>query len=115
MADLVNTVIMVTGEGMGRADVALQRTLAGKYFQLLLDDDKLPAAICFITEGVRLVCEGSPVLEPLRALSEQGTRLIVCNTCLNFLNLTGNVQIGIVGGMGDIIEAQWRADKVITI
>lgn len=111
----VNTVILVTGDGLGSAERELRHLLATKYFQLLLDDGKLPAAICFYTDGVRLVCDGSPVLDQLRALEGQGVHLIVCSTCLNYLKLTDRRQVGIVGSMADIIEAQWRADKVITL
>lgn len=114
-AETRNTVILVTRDGMGQSDSELQHLLAHKYFQLLLDDGKLPAAICFYADGVRLVCEGSPALEPLRALEQAGVYLIVCTTCLNFLHLTEKRVVGLPGGMGDIIEAQWRADKVITI
>jgi hypothetical protein len=89
--------------------------LAAKYFELLLQHRYLPNAICFYTDGVKLVCEGSPVLESLRALEGKGVRLIVCSTCLNYFNLTEKLQVGIVGGMGDIIEAQITADKVITL
>jgi hypothetical protein len=42
-------------------------------------------------------------------------RLIVCSTCLDYFNLTDKVQVGIVGGMTDIIEAQAKAEKVITL
>ncbi|HSQ38875.1 MAG TPA: DsrE family protein, partial [Anaerolineales bacterium] len=63
----------------------------------------------------RLVCEGSPVLDSLRALEARHARLIVCSTCLAYLNLADKVQVGIVGGMGDILEAQTKADKVITL
>jgi sulfur relay (sulfurtransferase) complex TusBCD TusD component (DsrE family) len=110
-----NTVILVTHDGMGNSDPELQHILAAKYFQLLLEDGKVPAAICFYADGVKLACEGSPALEPLRALGEKGAFLIVCGTCLNFLGLTNQRRIGLMGGMTDIIEAQWRADKVITI
>ncbi|MBN1563046.1 MAG: hypothetical protein JXA10_04360 [Anaerolineae bacterium] len=41
--------------------------------------------------------------------------LIVCNTCLNYLQLADQRQVGLAGGMGDIIGAQWKAGKVITI
>jgi len=34
---------------------------------------------------------------------------------LKYFDLTDKVQVGIVGGMGDIIEAQMKAEKVITI
>jgi intracellular sulfur oxidation DsrE/DsrF family protein len=110
-----NTVLLVTNNGMGNADETLQRLLMGKYLELLAHNDGLPAAICFYTDGVKLVCEGSPVIGQLRALEDKGVRLIVCSTCLNYFNLGEKVRVGIVGGMSDILEAQIKADKVITI
>lgn len=110
-----DTVILVTSNGMGHADENLQLTLAGKYFELLLQNANLPAAICFYTDGVKLVCEGSPVIGQLHALETGGVRLIVCSTCLNYFTLNDKVQVGIVGGMGDILEAQTKAEKVITL
>lgn len=113
--ETTSTVILVTSDGMGQADIELQHKLARTYFGLLAEHDMLPAAICFYTDGVKLVCEDSPVLGELRALEEKGVRLVICNTCLNSLGLADNVAVGIVGGMADIIDAQWRAQKVITL
>jgi intracellular sulfur oxidation DsrE/DsrF family protein len=110
-----NTIILITSNGMGNADVQLQQILIAKYLELLSQSGNLPAAICFYTEGVKLVCEGSLVLDQLRALEASGVRLLICGTCLNYFNLTSNVRVGIVGGMGDILEAQMKAEKVITI
>lgn len=110
-----DTVLLITSNGMGKANENLQHTLIAKYFDLLLQNTNLPAAICFYTEGVKLVCEGSPVLEQLRALESQNVRLIICSTCLNYFELSEKVQVGIVGGMGDILEAQTKAEKVITL
>jgi len=109
------TVILVTRNGMGETLADLQQTLVTKYFQLLLADGKLPAAVCFYADGVRLACEGSPLLDTLRALETRGVRLVVCTTCLNALDLAAQHKVGLMGSMADIIEAQWRADKVITI
>ena len=109
------TVILITSHGMGNAEEKLQITLLSKYLELIPQNDGLPNAICFYTSGVKLVCEGSPVLEQLRTLESKGVRLIVCSTCLDFYKLTDRVKIGIVGGMPDIIEAQWKAEKVISI
>lgn len=112
-----DTVILVTHEGMGFSkDLhSLPLTLIEKYFGLLLAGDNLPNAICFYTDGVKLVIESSPVLEPLKALEAKGVRLIVCSTCLEKMDLTSRVKVGIVGGMPDIIEAQIKAEKVITL
>jgi intracellular sulfur oxidation DsrE/DsrF family protein len=110
-----NTVILVTRDGMGNSDGKLQHLLFAKYLELLSQHERLPAAFCFYTDGVKLVCEGSPVLEPLRSLENKGVRLIICSTCLNYFELAAQVKVGIVGGMGDILEVQMKAEKVITI
>jgi intracellular sulfur oxidation DsrE/DsrF family protein len=110
-----DTVILVANNGMGKGPEDLQIILIGKYLELLNHQTELPAAICFYTEGVHLVVEGSPIIEKLKVLEEKGVRLIVCSTCLNYFGLTEKVKIGIVGGMGDILEAQWKAGKVIAL
>ena len=110
-----NTIIQITNNGMGNADETLQHKLVGKYLELIQLNDSLPNAICFYTDGVKLVVEGSPVRDQLSALESKGVRLIVCSTCLDYFNLTDKVQLGIVGGMTDIIEAQTKAEKVITL
>ncbi len=109
------TTILVTRNGMGDADPELQEKLISTYFRLLDENEILPAVICFYAEGVKLVVEGSPVLESLRSLESKGVRLVLCNTCLNFYGLVDQVAVGVVGGMGDMIEAQVKAAKVVTI
>lgn len=110
-----DTIILITNYGMGKAEPTLQQKLVVKYFEILLQNSNPPAAICFYTEGVKLTVSGSPVLEQLKALEAQGVHLIICSTCLDFYNLSNQTQVGIVGGMADIIEAQTKASKVITI
>ena len=100
---------------MGAADSELQHTLLRKYLLLLEENGTLPGAICFYTSGVKMAAEGSPVLDVLQSLEARGVRLIVCKTCLDHFGLLEKVRAGIVGGMGDIIAAQWLADKVITL
>ena len=110
-----NTVILITREGMGSADATLQQKLLNTYLGLLLENGSLPEAICFYTDGVKLVVEGSPLLERLTEIEKKGVRLVICSTCLNYFSLTEKVRVGIIGGMPDIIEAQANANKVITL
>jgi selenium metabolism protein YedF len=107
--------ILVTNDGMGKADQALQHKLMGTYLSLLDEHDMLPGAIAFYTDGVKLAVEGSPVLGQLKSLEAKGVHLVLCKTCLDYFGLMEKVRVGIVGGMTDIIEAQWRARKVITL
>lgn len=109
------TVLLVTRNGMGEAEPALQLKLITTYFKLLDDNNLLPAVICFYTNGVHLVVDGSPVIDTLNSLETKGVRLVLCSTCLGYFNLTDKVQVGIVGDMTDIIEAQRLASKVISL
>ena len=118
MADLpgaCGTLIQVTRDGMGQAEGPLRKKLIRTYFRLLDENGILPGAICFYADGVKLVIEGSHVLDVLASLESRGVHLIICNTCLEYFGLSEQVRVGIVGGMTDIISAQWKADKVVTL
>jgi len=110
-----SVLVQVIHDGMGVADTELQHALLRKYLLLLLENNTLPEALCFYTSGVKMVVEGSPVLDVLQSLEARGVRLIICKTCLDHYGLMEQVRVGIIGGMGDIIAAQWLAGKVITL
>jgi len=110
-----NTILLFTRNGMGDAPAELQQRLAVKFLSLLAASGALPAKILLYTEGVKLVCSGSPVLDLLRTLAAQGVELILCQTCLETYGLQEQVAVGIVGGMPDIIEAMRMAAKVISL
>ncbi len=114
-ASLAATVILVPREGLGSGEPELQLALMGKYLGLLLAGDLTPHALCFYTDGVHLVCEGSPVLEMLRSLEQRGCRLLVCTTCLEFYGLKDRQRVGSACAMPDILSAQLEAAKVITL
>jgi intracellular sulfur oxidation DsrE/DsrF family protein len=109
-------VLVFKTDGMGSSeDQPLKEKLAKTYLNLAAQMQPLPQMVCFYTDGVKLACEDSPVLEELAALEESGVRLVLCQTCLNAYGLADKVRVGIVGGMGDIITAMWEADKVIMV
>lgn len=109
-------VLVFKSDGMGvTAHQTLREILAGKFLALIADAGTLPAAICFYTDGVKLVCEGSPVLPALQELEQRGVHLVVCKTCLDTFGLADQVRVGIVGGMTDIITAMWQADSVVSL
>jgi sulfur relay (sulfurtransferase) complex TusBCD TusD component (DsrE family) len=110
-----DTVILFTRFGMGHGPESLQQTLALKYLSLTLQSGDLPGKILFYTDGVRLACEGSPVLEQLRQLEQGGVELVLCQTCLVTYGLENAVRAGVVGGMGDILTSLQGAAKVISL
>lgn len=110
-----STVFLFSHNGMGAAPADLSQILVKNYLGLLKDEKKVPAALLFYGEGVKLVCEGSQVLESLSMLEGKGVRLIACKTCLNYFELSDKVKIGHIGTMADILTFQLEAEKVISV
>ncbi len=115
MNETNDIVVVFNGDGMGRAEPALAHKLAGAFLNVLDLDDRLPRAICFYGEGVKLAVQGSPVLEELGSLAEKGVELVVCTTCLNHFGLFDDLAVGDAGGMKEIVALQWEASKVVTL
>jgi hypothetical protein len=115
VASSPSTVVLINNDGMGSAEEPLRHKLLRVYLTMLRENGLYPGAICFYAGGVKMVAEGSPILDLLRALEEKGVRLIICGTCLQYFGLSDKVAVGIVGGMNDIVLAQWMASKVITL
>ncbi len=109
------TVLLFTRNGLGEAPADLQGRLAQKFLALIHESGLLPAKILFYTDGVKLACAGSPVIDQLKQLEARGVELVLCKTCLDYFGLGDQVEAGIIGGMPDIIEAMAKANKVISL
>ena len=114
-ANSSSTMVLINSDGMGSAEDPLRQKLVRLYLTMLQENELYPGAIGFYGNGVKLVIEGSPVLDHLKVLEAKGVRLIICTTCLQYYGLADKVAVGIVGGMNDIVLAQWMASKVLTI
>ena len=115
MNSLSNTIYLFTRFGLAEGPAELQLALAVKMLGLVEASGERPAKILFYTQGVRLACKGSPVVETLQKMAAAGTELVLCKTCLDYLNLADQVEVGVVGGMPDIVTAMHAAEKVISL
>jgi intracellular sulfur oxidation DsrE/DsrF family protein len=112
------TVILVTRQGLGTtapedADFGLE--MLDKFFHTLERQPEKPYAICFYTDGVNLLAEGSSIVLGLKLLEALGVRIVVCQSCLNHYGLQDRLAVGTIGGIPDIVQLMWEADKVITV
>ncbi|MDD2426351.1 MAG: DsrE family protein [Bacteroidales bacterium] len=107
--------VVINRDGMGEAPTELSHLLVKNYLTLLSEEERTPAYICMYGNGVKLACEGSNVLEELRALEGKGCKVIICKTCLTFNNLLEKVKAGSIGTMLDIIDIQHNCTKLINL
>jgi selenium metabolism protein YedF len=110
------TVVVVPSEFMGRGEHAeLGQVLIRGFFHALGEVDPLPDTIIFFNSGVKLVVEGSQVLEDLDALCAQGVEILACGTCLQYYGLTGQLAAGEVSNMYTIVETILGASRSISL
>lgn len=109
------TVVFATDRGLGRSDPELGAILMRAFFSTVGELSNPPSTIVLMQGGVRLACEGSPVLEQLAALEAQGVELLVCGTCLDYFGLMNKRQVGRISNMSEIAQKLLEADRVIPL
>jgi len=108
-------VLTIPSDAMGRGDDELGHILIRGFFHALGETDPRPDTIIFFNSGVKLVVEGSPVLEDLQAFCGQGGEILACGTCLGHYGLKDKVAVGEVSNMYSIAETLLRAGKVVSL
>jgi selenium metabolism protein YedF len=108
-------VLTVPSDIMGRGDQELGGVLVRAFFHTLGEVEPLPQTIIFFNSGVKLVVEGSPVVEDLQALNARGVEILACGTCLGYYGLKERVAVGKVSNMYTIAETILGARKVVSL
>jgi selenium metabolism protein YedF len=108
-------VLVVSADIMGRGDAELGNILIRSFFHTLGEVEPLPQTIIFFNAGVKLACEGSPVLDDLCAVEGKGIEMLVCGTCLSYFELKDKLAVGQVSNMYDIAETILNAGRVVNL
>jgi len=101
-------VVQVTSEKMGEGDGDLGALLMRGFLKTQLQLSQRPDRMVFYNAGVHLCCEGSPLLDDLRQLAEEGVEIIACGTCLNYFGKAQELRVGRVTDMLEI--ATWLSE-----
>ena len=110
-----NVVIRLASDCMGQGEKELGEILMTSFLNVLQEAETQPSAIVLFNTGVKLACDGSPVLEPLRDLEKNGTIFLSCGTCLDYFELKDKLEVGKVSDMFEITETMLNADLVVPI
>ncbi len=108
-------VLLLAADSIGQGDEELGRILMRSFLHTLLELEPKPDLIICANAGVKLVVQGSPVLEELRSLAERGVEILACGTCLDYFGLKDKVAVGTVSNMYTIAERLLAADIVVRL
>ena len=109
---MASKVLFITSEVMGRGEDKVGELLMANFLRLLGESPEKPATMIFLNSGVRLVCDGSKVLEHVRKLEEQRVEMLACTTCLEYFDLKDKLKIGKPTTMAKSIQSMMNADVV---
>jgi selenium metabolism protein YedF len=105
--------VLVSGERFGQGDEDLGRVLTRSFVKTLEQAAPRPTTLVFMHQGVRLACQGSDVLPDLQRLVDSGMEILACGTCLDFYGLKGELRVGRVSNMLEIVGRLTAADQAI--
>jgi len=105
-------IFLIQSEGLGRGDEQLGSMLMANFLRLLGESEDKPGSLIFWNAGVRLLCQGSPVLNRLKQLEEQGVELLACTTCLEHFDLMDKLAVGKPTTMVTSIQSMLTCDVV---
>ena len=109
-----NKVVVIRSSVMGEGDPELGKVLLKGFIYAISQQKDLPKTMLFYNGGAFITCEGSQSLEDLKALEEQGVKILTCGTCLNHYGLTDRLAVGEVTNMYEIAEKMTQASLIVS-
>ncbi|MFZ2287530.1 MAG: sulfurtransferase-like selenium metabolism protein YedF [Bacteroidales bacterium] len=108
-----NTVVAITSERMGTGDDELGTKLMISFFRTLVMLEPAPSSVVFYNAGVKMALDESPVLEHIKELTEKGTGIYICTTCINHFGIKDHLHVGSFSDMYQIMNILKDADHII--
>ena len=108
-----NVAILVKSQIFGTGSDELGTALMKSFFYTLTESASRISHLILMNGGVFLSTEGSPVLDNLRELEQQGVQIWSCGTCLDYFSLKEKLQVGEMTNMYNATEALFNASKTM--
>jgi selenium metabolism protein YedF len=109
------TVLLIASSTLGRGDDELGAVLMRTFIHTVGESEIKPHKIIFMNSGVKLVTQGSEVVDDLRDLEKESVEVLACGTCLGHFGLKDAVEVGRISNMYEITMVLMKATKVISI
>ena len=106
-------VVAIGSNSMGKGANELGEILIKGFLYTLTQLDPPPQTLLLFNGGVKLAAADANTHTDLETLSQRGTRILVCGTCVNYYGI--DIAVGEIANMLDIVEAMQSAEKLINL
>lgn len=113
--DELKTALFISRDGVGEGDAGLSSSLMDMLLFTVSERADPPKYVLLLNGGVKLACQGGQTAQSLKALSEKGSVIYVCGTCLSAYGLKDSLKVGQVSTMFEILNCMEACEKVISL
>lgn len=110
---MVKSILFISSDTLGYGSDELGKILMKSYISTLIDDN-LYEYIILVNSGVKLVCEGSNLIDDFKEISQK-SEILICGTCLDYYNLLDKIEVGTKSNMKIISKLITDASKVVSL
>lgn len=98
-------VYLIASDTLGDGEEELGKILIKGFLSTLLDIEPLPKKVIFLNAGVKLAVLEADVKRTLADLEAAGVKILLCGTCLDYYELSDQVEVGEVSNMYEIVSS----------
>jgi len=98
-------VYLIASDKLGEGEPELGEILIKGFLSTLLDIKPLPKKVIFLNSGVKLAVLEADLKKVLEDLEAAGVKILLCGTCLDYYELSDQVEVGEVSNMYEIVDS----------
>jgi hypothetical protein len=107
--------IAIAHDGVNQDREGKERAALEELVCTLLESERIPATLCFYTEGVRWLTWDSPILMQLEEILSRGADIVVCRACLAEAGLLDRVVLGRLDSQDHIDDILRHAEHTVVV
>jgi len=109
------TVLVLDADTLGRGSDELGAQLMVNFLRTVAFRDDVPETVVCYNTGVRLAQVGSAAVPMLEAMTQKGSEIVLCGTCVNYFRLEDRLAVGRVSNMQEIVDHLMKARRTIQV
>ena len=99
-----NYIVVLNSHLMGKGNDDLGKILMKGFLSTLPELNPLPTEVICYNSAVTLAKKGTDTAISLKKLSENGVKITLCGTCVDFFNMKDEIEVGTISNMLYIAE-----------
>ena len=107
--------VVISRDTMGEGSEELGKILIKGFIYSLTELPLHPEFVIFLNSGAFLTSNGANTVDDLKTLSNKGTEILTCGTCISYYELSDKPAVGSIANMYEITELIAAARTVVNI